>query len=157
MTEKNTRSIFVTLSLPVTRRKWILSQWLFAALLSLVLATMAGILILLGGLVFGKTYPLSQAIWGTLLLTFVALPWISLTLAMTSILQDKLKTVLTVAAIAFVVSILKIFESTQKWLPFALLDSLENEVFPWRSISVILLVTLGGLYFAIRRFETRDY
>jgi ABC-type transport system involved in multi-copper enzyme maturation permease subunit len=157
LSEKKIGAIFVTLSLPVARTKWILTQWLATSALVLALLVTGGLLIVAGGIAYGSFYPPLSAIWGTLVLMFAALPWISLTLALSSLLQDRLKTTLILIFGVLILDILKVFTSVRVWLPISTLDALEGGPFPWRSVLVILAVTIGGLLVAIRTFQERDY
>ncbi len=157
MTEQKSRTIFLTLSLPVERRRWILYQAGLALFLVMVLSSVASVLIMLGGLVFGHTYPITRAVAGTLLLGLLTFPWVGATLAVTAFIQDKLRTAVLVFSLWFVTGLLEKVRFIRFWLPQHLIDALETGSFPWRSLIIILTIGIGGLFVAIRRFEESDY
>ena len=157
MTEQKSRAIFLTLSLPVDRRRWILYQTGLVLLLIMVISVVASFLIMLGGFVYGQTYPMTRAIAGTLMLGLLTLPWVGATLAITAFTQDKLKSALVIFCLWFITSLLEEIPSIRLWLPQHLIDSLEDASFPWRSLIVIFTIGIGGLFVAIRRFEESDY
>jgi len=157
MTERRPRSIYFTLSLPVLRRKWIFYHAGLALALVLSLCCVASIFILLGSRVFGETYPVMHAAQSTLFLGLLTFPWIGATFAMTSLTQDKAKTALLIFCLWFVTSLLQKLQGIRLWLPQHLVDYFNGAPFPWQSLLVILVVGIGGILFAIQRFEKQDY
>jgi hypothetical protein len=157
MAEAKLRTAHLSLSFPVSRRRWILYQAGLALLLVMILSCVASLLIILGGFVFGKAYPLTRATGGTLLLALMTFPWIGATLAITSFTYDKLKTALVVFSLWFVTGLLEKIPAIRLWLPQHLLDFMEPGSFPWRSILIILTLGIGGLFVAIKRFEQADF
>jgi ABC-type transport system involved in multi-copper enzyme maturation permease subunit len=157
MTEVRSRSIFVTLSLPVSRRRWILSQSLISALLVLGITASACVLVLTGGLFLGRPYPLPYALGGTLLLTAGALPWIGITLWITSLTQDRLKAAVCTVALWFLTEPLKTFSSFAEWMPQSILNLLQPLPFPWQASLSLLILSSGTLLAAVKHFDRRDY
>ncbi len=89
LTEARTRSIFITLSLPVSRRKWLLAQFGTVAAALLAMSLMGAILLSAGGALIGQHYSMNRALLGSLLLTVCVIPWIGLTLLTTTITGDR--------------------------------------------------------------------
>lgn len=157
LTEHKSRSIYFTLSLPVRRRQWILYHSGMALVLITVLCTIASVLILIGGVVYAKSYPLWLAMQGALFLSLVTVPWIGITFAVTSLTQDRMKTALVIFAIWCVNRVLERIPPIRLWLPRHLLDYLGGSAFPWQSLLLIFALGIGGILFAIRNFEEQDY
>jgi hypothetical protein len=158
LTERKTRSIYFTLSLPVERRRWILFQSGMAFFGIVLLCVVATALILIGGIAYGNVYSLFRALQGTLFLTLIALPWIGATFAVASMAQDKMKTGLIVFGCWFFMGILQSIPAIRLWLPRHLIDYyMGNNSFPWQSLIVIFAAGIGGIYFAIQRFEKEDF
>jgi hypothetical protein len=158
LTERKMHSIYFTLSLPVLRRRWILFQSGMAFFLITILCIAATALILIAGIAYGSGYPILRAIQGTLFLTLIALPWIGATFAVASMTQDRMKTALIVFGCWFFMGILQSIPAIRLWLPRHLIDYyMGNNSFPWQSLIVILAAGIGGILFAIHRFEKEDF
>jgi hypothetical protein len=158
MAERKTRSVYFTLSLPVLRRQWILYQSGMVLALIAFTCAIATAKLLLGGIAYGSAYPFWRAIQGTTFLTLIAFPWIGLTFAIASLTQDRMKTGLILYCAWFFMGALNAFPAVRFWLPRHLMDYyLNGNAFPWQAFLVILSVGIGGLWFAIQRFEKTDY
>ncbi|MCI0416160.1 hypothetical protein L0222_25580 [bacterium] len=157
MTEAKTHTVLLSLSLPVLRRRWVLSHAVFAWMYIMILAAVASILIVLAGFVYGKSYPLTRALMQTFLMPLIAFPWIGATLAVTSLTFDKLRAGLIVFGAWFLTGLLEKIPPVRIWLPGNLMDLAEPGSFPWQSLIVILVVGIGGIFFAVNKFEESDF
>jgi len=158
LTERKKRSLYFTLSLPVERRKWILSQSGMALFTITLLCVTATLLILIAGIAYGSTYSFFRALQGTLFLVLIALPWIGATFAVASMAQDRIKTGLIVFGCWFFMGILQAIPSIRVWLPRYLIDYyMGSQHFPWQSLFVIFAAGIGGILFAIQKFEKEDF
>jgi hypothetical protein len=157
MTEKKTHSILFSLSLPVSRRAWILHQAAFVFVLVVLLSCVSAAIVLIGGVINSDFYPLARAFQGAMFLALVSLPWIGVTLALTSLTQDKMRTVIVIIGIWFGIAFLKNLQDFRIWLPQQLLEYFMGATFPWQALIVIFAVGIGGLIFAIQRFEALDF
>ena len=157
MTERSSHTALFSLSLPVSRRKWILYQAAFVFVLVLVMCCMATFMVLVGGWIYGSSYPIGRAIQGTILLALLTIPWIGATFALTSIIQEKLRTAVLIFAIWIVTGVLGRLSDVRVWMPRHLLDYFAGAPFPWQALIVIVVFGIGGLILAIQQFEARDF
>jgi hypothetical protein len=157
LTEAKTRSILISLSLPVSRRKWLTFQAGVVAVIVLSVSLLASILLSVGGSVVGQSYSLGHSLWGGILLTVCVLPWVGITLLATAITGDHLKAVLIALGLLTVASFLNRIPGLDPWLPATLMNSIYGESFYWKPLLTILVVTSITLFLAIRRFEKTDF
>jgi ABC-type transport system involved in multi-copper enzyme maturation permease subunit len=157
MSERKSRSILLSLSLPVPRYQWILFHAALAVALLLILNLTASVTIILGGFALGEPYPIGRALQGAVLQVLPGLCWVGATLALTSITGDKLRTALIMFGIWFCMSILDHIPSISVWLPHHVMDLLKGNNFPWRAFLTIFVAGFGGLFLATQKFMTEDY
>lgn len=80
LTERRARTIFLTLSFPVPRRKWLLMQACLVFVNLLAFSVIASIVFFTGGLIFKEQFSLGHAVAAALILVAVTGPWIGVTL-----------------------------------------------------------------------------
>lgn len=157
LTETRTRSILLTLSLPVSRGKWLAFQAAIVAIILLSVSLLASILLSVGGSVVGQSYSLPHSLWGGILLAVCVLPWIGITLLATAITGDQLKAVLIVLGLLTMTSFLNHVPGLNPWLPATFMNSIYGESFYWKPLLTILVVISMSVFLAIRKFEKTDY
>lgn len=157
LTEARTRSILLTLSLPVSRRKWLVVQAAVIGLILFSVSLLASILLSIGGSVVGQTYSLPHSLWGGILLAVCVVPWIGITMLATAITGDHLKAVLISLGLLTMASFLNHVSGLNPWLPATLMNSIYGESFYLKPLLTILLVTSISLFLTIRKFEKTDY
>jgi hypothetical protein len=75
-----------------------------------------------------------------------------------SLAQDRLKTGLIVFGGWLSLGILQHISAIRVWLPRQLIDYFTgNQSFPWQALLVILAAGIGGIWYAIQRFEQEDF
>ena len=157
LTEARTRSILLTLSLPVSRGKWLAIQATVVAILLMSTSLLASILLSVGGSFVGQSYSLPHSLWGGILLAICVVPWIGITMLATAITGDHFKAILISLGLLTVASFLNHVPGLNPWLPGTLMNSIYGESFYWKPLLTILLVTSMSLFLAIRKFEKTDY
>jgi ABC-type transport system involved in multi-copper enzyme maturation permease subunit len=157
LTERKARSIFVTLTLPVERRQWLLLQAGVVFVILFGMGLLSSILLFTGGIFLHHDYPFGHVIFGSILLTLTAMPWIGITLLVATFTEDQLKTGLLVIGCMILIDGLAYFSSLRPWMPENMTSLMIDNGFPWKALLTIFVVTLGSVWLAVRRFEQTDY
>jgi hypothetical protein len=154
LTEARHRTIHLTLSLPVSRRKWLQVQLIVVLGLLFVLNLIALPILFAGGFIYERPLGIGDAFLNTILLTLTAAPYIGITLLFSSITGDSIRAFLYSFAFVIFSNRLDYLVSVDRWLPETLMTSSD---FAWEPIVTIVLVTTISFIAAVKRFERIDY
>ncbi len=154
-TELRSRTVYITLAFPVSRRRWILSQTVFTACLVGALSLVGGIVLAGASPLFAQSYPLAHALRGSLFLWLSALSWIALTIAAGCLTGDRMKAGLLMFALLLVTDTLDQLPGTRMWMPESFIQTIPAPVH-WQPIFLALAVCAASLIYAVKRFERRD-
>lgn len=155
--ERKNGTMPLTLSLPVSRRRWLIAHALLVLLLTGILLLVASLLILVCGWTAGESFPPTRALFGMLVLMVRSLPWISAAIAFTVLFENRVKAALFLILSIFALDLIGLAEVFQQWRPAAILTLLEGGPFPWKPLVSIALMTAVLAWFAVRTFENRDF
>jgi hypothetical protein len=154
LTEARHRTVHLTLSLPVSRRKWLQTQFAVVMGLLLALNLIALPILIAGGLIYKQPIGIATAFLGTILLTLTASPYVAVTLLFGSITGDSIRAFLYSFAFLIFTNRLDYFISIDRWMPETLMTSSD---FAWEPLVTIVLLTAISFTAAIFRFEKTDY
>lgn len=160
LTEKRLRTIFLTLSFPVPRRKWLLMQAGLVFVILLAFTLIASIVFFIGGLIFKQEFSLGHATAAALILAVVTSPWIGLTLIASSLPPyDRFYTAVTVISCMILINIASMLSpAVNSWVPKTLMTAVAyGSANIWKPLCVIFVSAALSLFFAIWRFERMDY
>ena len=157
LAEGRSRAALITLSLPVSRRAWVLGQMAAGAGALLLLNLAGSLVVAAGGVILGQPISAMQAVLGTLLLSVAAMPYLAVTLLAGAYTGERL--LAGTAAIAFLVLTNKLdfFRAVRPWMPESLMNVLQSHELPWKALLSIAIFTIAALAGAIREFKRTDY
>lgn len=152
------QSVHLTLSLPVRRYRWPVSQAvLMIGLTFAMLFVSTGVLLATGALM-GHTYPPGRAALNALLCGVPDVAWIGLTVAVGSFALDRTRTALIVIPAKFLSVLLLLLPPLRAWdigrlsRPLSLHPSLA-----WQPLLLFVVCAVGGVAMAAYRYERLDY
>ena len=157
MTEGGHRSLQLTLSLPATRRRWLMAQagMVLGMLAVLILGTT--LIVEAGSRLFGSSYPWGRALRNSMALFLGALPGVGLTFLATSITGEKIKAGIGAGAILVISGVLSLWAPIRSWTPWHVMYPLAWDAgIPWKAAALSTAVGIGGFVWAVRRFEHAD-
>lgn len=157
LAEAKSKTILLTLGLPVRRRNWILFQFGMVMLLLLTLNLLASPVLIAGGYLFNDPMSVPHTLLGAFMLTLTAAPYIGMTILFTSISGDNLRACLYSLGFMILTNKLDYFGDINPWLPESFMKAFVEPTFPWQALISIMAVTTIGLISAINRFEQTDY
>jgi hypothetical protein len=157
LAEPKSKTILLTLGLPVQRRTWILFQFGIVMLLVLTLNLLASPILIAGGYIFNDPMSVAHTLLGAFMLTLTAAPYVGMTLLFTSISGDNLRACLYSLGFMILTNKLDFFKDIDPWLPESFMKALVDPIFPWQAVISILAITTLSLISAIKRFEQTDY
>lgn len=159
LTERRTRTIYLTLSFPIRRYGWLLLQAALVFALLLALTVIASVIFFIGGLMFQGDLSLGQVVGAAFVLVLVASPWIGITVLVSSLTQDRLlAAAIAICALIFINVVELVFPLISMWLPKTLMTAvLYDSASVWKPLLLILVSIVFSLLLAIRRFERMDY
>jgi ABC-type transport system involved in multi-copper enzyme maturation permease subunit len=157
LTEARQRTIHLTLSLPASRRKWLITQFSVVIGLLFVLNLLALPILIAGGLINQQPLDIGRNFLNTILLTITAAPYIGMTFLFASITGDSIRAFLYSFAFLVFSNRLDYFIAIDRWMPETLMTKLWTPEFPWQTILTILFLTAVSLAAAVFRFEKTDY
>jgi ABC-type transport system involved in multi-copper enzyme maturation permease subunit len=157
LTEARTRTILLTLSLPVKRRTWLIAQ--FFIVMALLLAMNIAVLPILAGAAgyFNSTINPFYALLGSMLLVLASAPYVAITILFTSLTNDQLRAAIYSFAFLIFSNQLDRFASVHPWFPEIINESLTVPMIPWQGLITIVGLSIVAMAVAIRRFESADY
>jgi ABC-type transport system involved in multi-copper enzyme maturation permease subunit len=155
LTEARQRTILLSLSLPVTREKWLQVQFIVVLGLLFVLNLLALPILITGGLIYDQPIHIGSALLKTILLTLTAAPYIAVTLFFASITGDSIRAFLYSFAFLIFSNRLDYFVKIDPWMPETLMT--QPDGIPWRPIVTIVLLTVVCFTAAVIRFKKTDY
>jgi hypothetical protein len=151
-------SVHLTLSLPVRRYRWPVTQALLTMGLTVAVLFVSTAVLLAVGAVTGHSYPPSQAALNVLLCAVPSVAWIGLTVAVGSFALDKAKTALIAIPAKFISVPLFMLPAMRSWeigrlgRPISMHPALS-----WRPLLLLVICAVGGVAMAAFRYEQRDY
>jgi hypothetical protein len=157
LAEAKSKTILLTLGLPVRRRTWILFQFGMVMLLLLTLNLLASPVLIAGGYLFNDPMSVSNILLGAFMLTLTAAPYIGMTILFTSISGDNLRACLYSFSFLILTNKLDFFNTADPWLPESFMRAFVEPIFPWQALISISAITTVALISAIKRFEKTDY
>jgi ABC-type transport system involved in multi-copper enzyme maturation permease subunit len=157
LAEPKSKTILLTLGLPVQRRTWILFQFGIVMALLLTLNLLASPILIAGGYIFNDPISIPRSLLGALMSTLTAAPFVGMTLLFTSISGDNLRACLYSLGFLILTNKLDFFKVADQWLPETFMKAFVDPIFPWQALVSILAVTTFSLIAAIKRFEQTDY
>jgi hypothetical protein len=157
LAEAKSKTILLTLGLPVKRRTWILFQFGIVMLFLLTLNLLASPILMAGGYIFNDPFSFPNIFLGTLMLTLTAAPYVGMTILFTSISGDNLRACLYSLGFMILTNKLDYFKATDPWMPETFMKALVQPAFLWQPLITIVAITTASLVSAIKRFEQTDY
>jgi ABC-type transport system involved in multi-copper enzyme maturation permease subunit len=157
LAEPKSKTILLTLGLPVQRRTWILFQFGMVMLLLLTLNLIASPILIAGGYLFNDPMSVARTLLGAFMLTLTAAPYIGMTHLFTSISGDNLRACLYSFGFMILTNKLDFFKVADPWLPESFMKAFVEPIFPWQALISIFAITTLSLVAAIKRFEQTDY
>jgi ABC-type transport system involved in multi-copper enzyme maturation permease subunit len=157
LAERKSKTMLLTLGLPIQRRTWILFQFGIVMLLLLTLNLLASPSLIAGGYIFNTPIPVSHILLGAFMLTLTAAPFVGMTILFTSISGDNLRACLYSFGFLILTNKLDFFNVADPWLPESFMRTLIEPKFHWQALISILAITTFALVSAIKRFEQTDY
>ncbi|MGP8260761.1 MAG: hypothetical protein ACLQM6_12505 [Acidobacteriaceae bacterium] len=154
-------SVHLTLSLPVRRYRWCVTQGLLTLGLIVAILLAATSVLWVAGALAGHVYPPRQATFNALLCAVPAAAWIGLTLAVGSFTRDKTKTALIaipakfISVFLFVLPPIRIWDMSRLGWPMSMQTQLTQ--FQWRPLLLVVVCAVGGVALTAYRFEQSDY
>ena len=143
-----------TLSLPVSRSRWLLVRAGLCMALLLLLASVSAGVVVLGGIVADATSPLAPVAAATLLAGLGPAYAVALALATTTVTRDAIGAAVLALAVLYVLDGSGVLAA---WHPSVLLDVRSWTAGPpWRPILAASFLAGGFLLIAIRRFDRVD-
>ncbi len=157
LTEARQRTILLSLSLPVSREKWLQVQFIVVLGLLFVLNLIALPILIAGGLIYHQPIHIGYALVNTILLTLTAAPYIAVTFFFSSITGDSIRAFLYTFAFLIFSNRLDYFVKIDPWMPETLVTQIAATGIPWRPIVTIVLLTVFSFTAAVFRFKKTDY
>lgn len=157
MAEGRSRSALITLSFPVSRRRWFFSQFAAAMAGVFVLNLLGTLIVSVGGFAIGQPLPWMLISAGTILVSIAAAPYLAVALLAESYTGERL--IAGIAAMAFLIVTNKFdyFSFFDRWMPESLMSMLFTNVFAWKPLVTILAVTIACLAAGLRKFRHTDF
>ena len=157
-TEANARSNLMTLSLPVPRSRWLVSQWLVATLLVFCLTAWILLLTGLAGILSGRSVPVAALLGAVVLNGFAAALWVWPAMLGTSVMKGAVRAALVVVSLLMVFALVRNEPIVSDWHIGNLADLRAwQEALPWRALLVGFLLGGGSAWLTLRRFQRTDY
>jgi len=158
MTEANTRTNLLILSLPRSRRRWLQGQAIVVMGMVLALAAWVAVLMAGVGLAFGEPIPWNILAPGIVTVTLGASIWIGPALLGTAMTRESVKAGIVVFTLVLLAAIMDQSAVLKPWYPYRVGRlSVWSDGIPWRALAVALTMAFGGYLGAVRRFERADY
>jgi ABC-type transport system involved in multi-copper enzyme maturation permease subunit len=157
LAEAKSKTILLTLGLPVRRQKWILFQFGMVMLFLFTLNLLASPALIAGGYIFNDPISVPHTLLGALMLTLTAAPFVGMTIFFTSISGDSLRACLYSFAFLILTNKLDFFNVADPWLPESFMKAFVDQTFQWQALISIVVITTVSLISAIKRFEQTDY
>lgn len=157
LAEAKSKTILLTLGLPVRRRTWILFQFGIVMLLLLTLSLLASPILIAGGYLFNEPMSAAHVLLGAFMLTLTAAPYVGMTIFFTSITGDNLRACLFSLGFLIVTNKLDFLKVIDPWMPESFMRGFVAQTFPWQAMITIVGITIASLIWAINRFERTDY
>jgi ABC-type transport system involved in multi-copper enzyme maturation permease subunit len=160
LAQKKKKTILVTISFPVKRWQWVVAHAGTTAFLVLILAVVAALGSVLGSYLMGESYPLCSAILSVQGLWLACFPWIGLSLLLNSYLRNSIGSGLILILASWIgLNVLVItVPAAEDWCLRRLSDpGFWMGRIPWESILCALLIGVGSIALAARRFMRQEY
>jgi ABC-type transport system involved in multi-copper enzyme maturation permease subunit len=157
LAEAKSKTILLTLGLPVRRRTWVLFQFGMVMLFLLALNLLASPSLIAGGYIYNQPIPVPHVLLGAFMLTLTAAPFVGMTILFTSISGDNLRACLYSFGFLILTNKLDFFNVADPWLPESFMRTLVEPTFHWQAAVSIVVITTLSLFSAIKRFEQTDY
>jgi hypothetical protein len=154
----------LSLSLPVARRRWILTHAALAAGLTLATSLAVFAAIAVAFRVAGVAYPLSAVARNAAINSLGATAWIGLTILATVVTRSSLRATLVVFAATVALRTLlrmdaltPVYTALWPWSVWRVMDPMVwASGVPGRALATTLFLSLGGLALAVIRFDRTD-
>jgi len=158
MTESNVRSNLMTLSLPVPRGRWLISQCTVVTLLVLCLALAVSVTIWLAGMLAGRDVRPGALLVAAILNAFAAALWVWPSSLSTSLTKEAVRAGLLVVSAMLVLRAAGGALGLEAWSLERIADFREwHGSVPWRPLIAGLLLAGATAWLTLRRFERTDY
>lgn len=157
LAEAKSKTILLTLGLPVRRRTWILFQFGIVMLMLLTLSLLVSPILIAGGYLFNEPMSAAHVLLGAFMLTLTAAPYVGMTIFFTSITGENLRACLFSLGFLILTNKLDFLKVVDPWMPESFMRGFVAQTFPWQSLISILVITTVTLVSAIKRFEQTDY
>jgi len=152
-------SAHLTLSLPVRRHQWPVVQALLMMGMVVAMLQVSTAVFWAISTLAGQVYPPGHAVVNALLCAVPCAAWIGLTLAVGSYALDKARTALIMIPAKFLSFFVFTASPRMKaWNIGNLGQPMSMQpAHPWRPLLLVIILSVGGVALAARRFERLDY
>jgi ABC-2 type transport system permease protein len=150
-----------TLSLPVTRRRLLAVRAGVGALELLALAVVPSLVVCLLSPLIGESYPITEALFYSLMLYLGGAFFYGLALLLSTIFQDQLKAVLAGLSVAVVMGLLSLIsEGATRYSVYRVMTAqsyFTGGAPPWAGLLVCLAAGALMFFVSLRLLERRDF
>jgi ABC-type transport system involved in multi-copper enzyme maturation permease subunit len=158
MTESNARSNLMTLSLPVPRARWLISQWIVVTLMVFCLAFSLSLIMAVAGAAAGRSVPVAVLFGAFVLNGLAAALWVWPAMLATSLSKEAVRAALIVVGLMMILDLGGAESSLSDWRLSTVADlTVWQRSVPWRALLAGAVLMGGAAWLTLRRFQQTDY